>query len=102
MRIPVITGIGIISSIGRGRETYWDALGSGVCGIGEITLFDTSGFRGRLGAQVKDFSPHDHFDRRESRRLSRCDMLGAVALKEAMEDSGIDLSRIDRSRLAIV
>ena len=102
MRIPVITGIGIVSSIGWGKEAYWDALSSGVSGIGEITLFDTSGFRGRLGAQVKHFSPDDHFDRKESRRLSRCDMLGAVALREALKDSGMDLSRCDRTRLAVV
>ena len=102
MRTPVITGIGIVSSIAMGREAYWDALSAGSCGIGEITLFDTSGFKGKLGAQVKGFFPDDHFDRKESRRLSRCDMLGAVALREALEDSGIDLGHIDRTRLAVI
>lgn len=102
MRIPVITGIGIVSSIAIGREAYWDALSSGKCGIGKITLFDTSGFRGRLGAQVNGFSPDDHFDRKESRRMSRCDMLGAVALSEALSDAGIVLGHIDRTRLAVV
>jgi 3-oxoacyl-[acyl-carrier-protein] synthase II len=80
MRTPVITGIGVVSSIAMGREAYWDALSIGRCGIGEITLFDTSGFRGKLGAQVRGFNPDDHFDRKESRRLSRCNMLGTVAL----------------------
>jgi len=102
MRTPFITGIGIVSSIAIGREAYWDALSRGRCGIGDITLFDTSGFRGRLGAEVRCFSPDEHFDRRESRRMSRCDMLGAVALNEALSDSGIDLNRIDRTRFAIV
>ena len=102
MRTPVITGIGIVSSIAAGREAYWDALSRGVCGIGRITLFDTSGFRGKLGAQVNDFSPDDHFDRKESRRMSRCDMFGAVALREALRDAGIVLEHMDRTRLAVV
>jgi len=102
MRTPVITGIGIVSSIGVGREAYWDALSAGRCGIGEIKLFDTSGFRGKLGAQVNGFYPDDHFDRKESRRMSRCDMLGAVALREALSDAGIVLKHIDRTRLAVV
>jgi len=102
MRTPVITGIGVVSSIAIGREAYWDALSIGKCGIGEVTLFDTSGFRGKLGAQVKGFDPDDHFDRRESRRLSRCNMLGTVALREALQDSGLDLQVIDKTRLAVV
>ncbi len=102
MRIPVITGIGIVSSIAVGKAAYWDALSSGACGIGEITLFDTYGFRGKLGAQVRGFLPDDHFDSRDSRRMSRCDMLGAVALKEALMDSCIDLEQTDRTRLAVV
>ncbi|MEW6108226.1 MAG: beta-ketoacyl-[acyl-carrier-protein] synthase family protein [Nitrospirota bacterium] len=102
MRHPVITGIGVVSSIGIGKEAYWNALAAGVCGIGEITLFDTSGFKGRLGAEVRGFSPDDYFSRKEAGRLSRCDQLGAVALSEALRDSGLDLNRIDRTRLAVV
>ena len=102
MRRPVITGIGVVSSIGIGKEAYWSALASGVCGIGEISLFDTSGFKARLGAEVRGFSPDDYFDRRESRRLSRCDMLGLVALNEALRDSGLELDAIDKTRLAVV
>ncbi len=102
MRIPVITGIGIVSSIGIGKEAYWTALGNGVCGIGPVSLFDTSGFKGTLGAEVRGFSPDDYFDRRESRRLSRCDMLGLAALKEALEDSGLDLSTVEKTRLGVV
>lgn len=100
--MPVITGVGVVSSIAIGREAYWDALSAGRCGIGEVTLFDTSGYRGRPGAQVKDFSPEDHFSRREAGRLSRCDMLGIAALREALLDAGIDLDGVDRTRLAVV
>lgn len=102
MRNPVITGIGIVSSIGIGKEVYWNSLASGICGIGEITIFDTSGFKGKLGAQVRGFSPEDYFDRRESRRFSRCDMLGIVALNEALRDSELDLDSINRTRMGVV
>lgn len=102
MRRPVITGIGIVSSIGSGKDAFWKALAEGVCGIGEVTLFDTSGYRGKLGAQVKDFSPDRHFDRREARRLSRCDLLGGAALSEALQDSGLETDQLDRTRLAVV
>lgn len=102
MRKPVITGIGIVSSIGMGKDAYWRSLASGVCGIGEITIFDTSGFKGKLGAEVRGFSPDDYFTGREFRRLSRCDMLGTVALDEAFQDSGLDLPAIDKTRLAVV
>lgn len=102
MKIPVITGIGIISSIGTGREAYWDAVSSGACGIGPVSLFDTSGFKGTLGAEARGFSPDDYFDKKESRRFSRCDMLGLAALQEALEDSGLSFDSIDRTRLGVV
>lgn len=102
MRKPVITGIGIVSAIGSGREAYWKALAEGRCGIGEVTLFDTTGYRGRLGAQVRDFTPEEKLDRKEVRRLSRCDLLGGAALTDAVRDSGIDMACLDRARLAVV
>lgn len=102
MTVPVITGIGVVSSIGIGKDAYWDALTRGDCGIGEITLFDASGYKGKLGAEVRGFRPDDHFTPREAHRLSRCDLLGVVALREALRDSGIELNEIDKRRLAVV
>lgn len=102
MNVPVITGIGVVSSVGIGREAYWDALCAGKSGIGEVTLFDTSGYRGRFGAEVREFRAEDHFSRAEARRLSRCDLLGAVALREALADAGIAPGSIDPARIGIV
>lgn len=102
MNVPVITGIGVVSSVGIGREVYWDALSAGRSGIAEVTLFDTTRYRGRFGAEVRGFRGEDYFSRAETRRLSRCDLLGAVALREAVGDSGLDLSSLDASRLGVV
>ncbi|MEW6068529.1 MAG: beta-ketoacyl-[acyl-carrier-protein] synthase family protein [Nitrospirota bacterium] len=79
-RRAVITGIGVITAIGRGLSEYWDALCRGTCGIGDITIFDTSGYRGRPGAEVKGINSSDT-------RLSRCDVLGLIAWGEAAKDA---------------
>lgn len=107
-RKAAVTGIGVISSIGIGRDAFWKALREGRCGIGEVTLFDTSGYKGRLAAQVLDFNEKDftasfsyskgvRFD-----RLSRCDMFGILAVQEALIDSGLDIEKVEKERLAVV
>lgn len=77
----VITGIGVITAIGEGLSEYWKALENGVCGIGDVTVFDTSKYRGKLAAEVKGIEVVDS-------RLSRCDVLGLIAWEEAARDSG--------------
>ncbi|HDL21321.1 MAG TPA: beta-ketoacyl-[acyl-carrier-protein] synthase II, partial [Nitrospirae bacterium] len=77
MRRAVITGAGVLCSTGKNLEHYWNSLSEGICGIGEITLFDTSGFRGKPGAEVRDEYIND--DLQKEKRLSRCDMLGLSA-----------------------
>ena len=96
----VITGIGVICSLGQDLDHYWKNLASGTCGIGDITLFDTSGYRGKLGAQVKDEFIPSHNGRK--RRLSRCDVLGLTAAEEAVKSSGIDLDSLDPGRLSTI
>ncbi|MBM4137562.1 MAG: beta-ketoacyl-[acyl-carrier-protein] synthase family protein [Nitrospira sp.] len=93
-RRAVITGIGVISAIGRGLNEYWDALCRGVCGIGEVTIFDTSGYRGRLAAEVHGIDT-------EGKRLSRCDILGLIAWDEAAMDSNFGHIDISPDRIGI-
>ncbi len=108
MRTPVITGIGVTSSIGMGLDAYWDALRDGRCGIGVINLFDTSGYKGKLGAQAYGLDPLEAVDRcgRFSRfradRLSRCDALGLLAGVEALERAGFEPGRVSSDRIAVV
>jgi 3-oxoacyl-[acyl-carrier-protein] synthase II len=100
MRKAAITGIGVICSIGRDLDDYHDNLSDGKCGIGEISLFDTSGYRGKLGAQISEEFIGTSL--KDERRLSRCDILGLIAAREAVNSSRLDMSSVEPGRLATV
>ncbi|MBK5275226.1 MAG: beta-ketoacyl-[acyl-carrier-protein] synthase family protein [Desulfuromonadales bacterium] len=85
----VITGMGVFCGAGQGVREFSRALLTGTSGIGEIDLFDVSPFPSHIGAQIKGYDPHDHFDRRETRLLSRSDQFGVIAAGEALTDSGV-------------
>ena len=87
-RRVVVTGLGVISSIGRNRAEFWENLIAGRTGIGPFDLFDPTGFRVQIAAQVRNFSGTDYFNPRECRRLSRADQFGLIAAREALEDAG--------------
>jgi 3-oxoacyl-[acyl-carrier-protein] synthase II len=80
----------LVSALGAGREEVWRNLVNGVCGIGELTLFDPAGYHSRLAAQVADFDPAAHFSALEQRRWSRSDQLAVLATTEALADAGLD------------
>ncbi len=98
MRRAVITGIGVITAIGRNLKEYWDSLSNGLCGIGEVTLFDTSGYRGKLAAQISEIPP---VQTNGIRRLSRCDLLGLVAWNEARKDCRFDELKLSPDRIGV-
>ena len=84
-RRVVVTGIGAITPIGNTAEEFWKGLQEGKCGIAEITAFDTSDQKVHLAAEVKNFNPEDHFDRRSCKRLDRFSQLAIVASREALK-----------------
>ncbi|NWF56843.1 MAG: hypothetical protein HXY45_18820, partial [Syntrophaceae bacterium] len=100
-RRAVITGLGIIASIGHDIPSFRKSLVEGVCGIDRITLFDPSGYRVQNAAEVKGFDPGQFFSPRRLRRMSRCDQLGMKAVGEALADSALDLKKEDRERVGI-
>jgi 3-oxoacyl-[acyl-carrier-protein] synthase II len=81
----VVTGIGVASPYGLGREAFWTGLAAGRCAIGPVTLFDTEGFRSRLAAEV----PLPRRTPSVSRRRSRADTLAVAAADEAVADAGL-------------
>ena len=101
-RRVVVTGIGAITPIGNTAEEFWKGLQEGKCGIAEITAFDTSDQKVHLAAEVKNFNPEDHFDRRSCKRLDRFSQLAIVASREAFKDSGINEENTDLTRMGIV
>lgn len=86
----VITGMGIFCSIGKSVDEFAQSLKEGRSGIGPVTLFDTSKYPSRIGAEVRGYQPEKYFKKRELKRLSRTDQLGLIAAEEAVKDSGID------------
>ena len=90
-RRVAVTGIGIISPVGIGIEDYWEALMAGVSGVGPITQFDTSGYRVRIAAEVRDFDPTAYVDRKSARRMDRFAQLSVAAARLAVEDGNLDI-----------
>jgi 3-oxoacyl-[acyl-carrier-protein] synthase II len=85
----VITGLGVFCSIGKNAEKFHQSLREGRSGIGPITLFDTSKYPSKIGAEIRDYQPEKYFKKRDLKRLSRTDQLGLIAAEEAVKDSGI-------------
>ncbi|MDO4518026.1 MAG: beta-ketoacyl-ACP synthase II [Bacillota bacterium] len=89
-RKVVVTGMGVISPVGNDIETFWNNITSGVCGIGEITRFDTTDYAVKIGGEVKDFDPKDYMDKADVRRSDHNVHMGVAAAVQAVNDSGIE------------
>lgn len=98
----VVTGMGAITPIGNTVETFWNNSKEGKCGIDFIKAFDTTNYKVKIAAEVKDFVPENYIDKKEAKRMDRYCQLAMAAAKEAVEDSGIDLEKIDKERLGVL
>lgn len=98
----VVTGIGAITPIGNNVEEYWNGLINGKSGAAPITQFDASKFKTQFACEVKNYNPEDFFDRKEVRKLDLFAQYALIATDEAMNDSGIDLEKIDRDRFGVI
>src|SRR5207247_6356742 len=101
MRRVVITGVGLVTPIGTGKDLFWRNLTSGANGIGPVESFDTSAFPVDIGAEVKDFDPSGYIRGRDPDALGRGSQLAVAAARMALEDSGIEMSSRDRSRVGV-
>ncbi len=96
-RRVVITGLGSVTPLGNDVETFWSNLKNGVSGIRAIDAFDTSAYDCRIGGQVHNFDPKPFFKNpKDLRRTDRFTQLSMAAAKMAVEDSGIDVEKLDR------
>lgn len=91
----VITGLGAVTPLGLSLDETWQNLLKGVCGIGHITQFDASDLPVRIAGEVKGFDAAQYIDRKQVRRTSRTSHLAMAAAQMAVNDSGLDLSKID-------
>ena len=98
MRRVVITGLGVISPIGNDVNALWNSIEEGVCGIAPITHFDTSDYKVKLAAEVKDLDMEAYFSKRDLKFNDRFTQFARIASKQAMQDAGFDkeISNADR------
>jgi len=101
-RRVVITGMGVVSPVGNTVETFWENLKEGNSGAGHVTSFDVSPYPSQVAAEVKDFNPLDHFDRREARHLDSYQQYALVAARQALEHSGLETGKIDPDRTGVI
>lgn len=97
-----MTGLGAVTPIGNDVETFWNGVKAGKVGIGEITKFDTSDYKVKLAAEVKDFVAKDHMDAKAARRMELFSQYAVAAAKEALEDAGIDMEKEDAFRVGVI
>lgn len=91
MKRVVITGVGVISPVGNDAAAFFDSLTRGVCGIGPITRFDTSGYKAKMAGEVKDFDPQAvGIDRAQAKRTDLFAQYAMAAAMQAVTDSGIE------------
>ena len=99
----VITGLGVVSPVGIGKDSFWDALLAGKNGIGPITHFDASEYAARIAGEVKDFDISSFgIDRKEARHMDVSTQYAVAAAKLALDDSKINLDEEDRDRIGTV
>jgi 3-oxoacyl-[acyl-carrier-protein] synthase II len=97
-----VTGIGLVSALGVGREANWEHMVGGLCGLRPVTLFDTSDFRSRIAGEVDLFDLQGRFTAWQRRRWSRSDQLAVVATAEALDESGLLESGVERERVGVL
>ena len=102
MRRVVITGLGTINPLANDVEKTWEAVKQGKCGIVPITHFDTTDFKVKLAAEVKDFDAAETLGLKESKRMDVYCQFACAAAKEAFADSGIDMEKEDADRIGCI
>lgn len=101
-RRVVVTGLGAVTPIGNTVEEFWAGIRAGKVGIGEITRFDTTDYKVKVAAEVKDFVAKERMDFKAARRMEPFSQYAVAAALEAYEDSGLDISKEDPFRAGVI
>jgi len=101
-RRVVITGLGVVSSLGQSIQPFWENLLAGKCAVEKITSFDVSAFDCQIAAEIKNFDPTPAFPSpKEVRRTDRFTQFGIFAAHQALLDSGLDLAKCNRDEMGV-
>ena len=98
----VVTGMGALTPLGNIKDEFWDSLKKGVSGAAPITKFDTAKFKTKFACEVKNFDVANYIDRKEARRMDINTQYGMVAADEALKDAGINLDKVDKTKIGVI
>ena len=98
-RRVVVTGLGAVTPIGNTVEEFWSGIKEGKVGIGEITKFDTTEYKVKIAAEVKDFQAKDRMDFKAARRMEPFSQYAVAAAGEAIAQAGLDMEKEDPFRV---
>ena len=101
-RRVVGTGLGAVTPIGNTADEFWNGIKEGKVGIGEITKFDTTDYKVKLAAEVKEFDAKEHMDAKAAKRMEPFAQYAVAAAKEAYEDAGLDMEKEDPYRAGVI
>lgn len=101
-RKVVVTGLGVITSLGCTAESYWEALLAGRSGIKKVTLFDIADYPCQIGGEITDFDATQFMDPKEVRRNDRYVHFAVAASRLAMQDAALDSASVDKERFGVV
>lgn len=97
----VVTGVGVVTPIGTGREQFWNNLLAGRCGFAPVESFDTSAYGVHRGAEVKDFRAEDYLLNLDAAHLGRASQFAVAAARLALADAGVKLCSLDLTRAGV-
>jgi 3-oxoacyl-[acyl-carrier-protein] synthase II len=98
----VVTGLGVVHSLGQTADAFWASLVAGKNGITRISLFDPAPYATQIGAEITGWNADEHMDPKEARRNDRYTHFGFVAAKQAFKDSGLDMAKENPDRVGIL
>ena len=101
-RRVVVTGLGVISPVGNDKTTAWSSLVTGHSGLDQITYFDTAPYEAKVAGEVRGFNATDWMDAKAARRSERSLHFGVAAAKQALADSGFELTDANRTEVGVV
>ncbi|HYA15690.1 MAG TPA: beta-ketoacyl-[acyl-carrier-protein] synthase family protein [Syntrophales bacterium] len=101
-RRVAVTGIGVVTPLGVGKESFAQAIFRGDSGIAEIAAFDTSRFASHLGAEIRDFSARDFISLKNLRRMDRLSQMAVASARMALNDAGISVNTANRDRIGTI
>jgi 3-oxoacyl-[acyl-carrier-protein] synthase II len=97
----VVTGLGVVSSVGIGKDDFWKSIIDGKSGISRVSSFDTKEFRCHHAGEIRNFNPEKFVSKRKLRFIGRTSQLAISAASQALKDAGLSLKKINKERIGV-